>query len=85
MVNPTINLISETHYLCKKKEYAFIILREYTIIFIPCNEATIKSIEKFVNPLLFGPPQILESIHKSPKQLTERTKQLRFIPKPKFI
>ena len=60
----------------------------YTIKIVdayPFSEGTIKSNEKFVNPLLFGPRQILESIHKSPKQLTERTKQLRFIPKPKFI
>ena len=52
---------------------------------IPIVKVPLNPMKNFVNPLLFGPPQILESIHKSPKQLTERTKQLRFIPKPKFI
>ena len=33
MVGPTMNLISETHYLCEKREYAFMILQKYTIIF----------------------------------------------------
>ena len=27
-----MNLISGTHHLCERREYAFIILREYTII-----------------------------------------------------
>ena len=27
-----MNLINETHHSCEKKEYAFIVLREYTII-----------------------------------------------------
>ena len=34
MVGPTINLISETHHLCERSEYAFMILQEYTIIFL---------------------------------------------------
>ena len=28
-----MNLISGTHHLCERREYAFMILREYTIIF----------------------------------------------------
>ena len=27
-----MNLISETHHSCERREYAFMILREYTII-----------------------------------------------------
>ena len=27
-----MNLISGTHHLCEKKEYAFMVLQEYTII-----------------------------------------------------
>ena len=33
MMGSTMNLISGTHNLCEKMEYAFIVLREYTIIF----------------------------------------------------
>jgi len=33
MMDPTMNLISRTHHLCEKREYAFMVLREYTIIF----------------------------------------------------
>ena len=33
MVGPIMNLISGTHHQCERKEYAFMILREYTIIF----------------------------------------------------
>ena len=33
VVCPTMNLISRTHYLCEWREYAFMVLREYTIIF----------------------------------------------------
>ena len=32
MVGPTINLISKTHHSCERRKYAFMILREYTII-----------------------------------------------------
>ena len=28
-----MNLISETHHSCEKREHAFMVLREYTIIF----------------------------------------------------
>ena len=40
MVNPTINLISRTYHLCERSEYAFIILREYTIISLVGNNNT---------------------------------------------
>ena len=33
MVGSTMNLISGTYYLCESKEYAFMVLREYTIFF----------------------------------------------------
>ena len=33
MMGPIINLISGTHHLCERREYAFMVLREYTIIF----------------------------------------------------
>ena len=29
----TMNLISGTHYLCERREYAFMVLWKYTIIF----------------------------------------------------
>ena len=29
MMSPTINLISETHHSCEKREYTFIVLRKY--------------------------------------------------------
>ena len=32
MVGPTINLISGTHHSCERREHAFMVLREYTII-----------------------------------------------------
>ena len=32
-MGPIINLISVTHHSCKRREYEFMILREYTIIF----------------------------------------------------
>ena len=32
MVGPTMNLISGIHYSYERKEYAFMVLREYTII-----------------------------------------------------
>ena len=32
MVDPIINLISKTHHSCERREHAFIVLREYTII-----------------------------------------------------
>ena len=32
MVGPTMNLINETYHSCERREYAFMILREYTII-----------------------------------------------------
>ena len=35
-----MNLINGTHHLCERKEYAFMVLREYTIIplhYIPIN------------------------------------------------
>ena len=32
MVGPTMNLISETNYSCVRREYAFMVLQEYTII-----------------------------------------------------
>ena len=34
MVGLTINLISETHHSCERREYAFMVLRKYTIIFL---------------------------------------------------
>ena len=34
MVGPTINLISGTHHSCERREHAFIVLWEYTIIFL---------------------------------------------------
>ena len=34
MVGPTMNLISRTHHSCKRREYTFIVFREYTIIFL---------------------------------------------------
>ena len=37
MVGPTMNLISGTHHLCEKREYVFMLLREYTIIFLCSN------------------------------------------------
>ena len=37
MVGLTINLISRTHHLCERREYAFMILREYTIISPNCK------------------------------------------------
>ena len=40
MVVSTMNLISGTHNLCEKMEYAFIVLWEYTIIF-PNNMAKV--------------------------------------------
>ena len=33
MVGPTMNLISRTHHSCERREYAFMVLREYLIIF----------------------------------------------------
>ena len=32
MVGPTMNLISRTHHSCERREHAFMVLREYTII-----------------------------------------------------
>ena len=32
MVGPTMNLISGTHHSCERREYAFMVLRVYTII-----------------------------------------------------
>ena len=32
MVGSTMNLISETHHSCERREYTFMVLREYTII-----------------------------------------------------
>ena len=32
MMGPTMNLISGTHHSCERKEHAFMVLREYTII-----------------------------------------------------
>ena len=32
MVGPIMNLISETHHSCERREYAFMILRKYTVI-----------------------------------------------------
>ena len=32
MMGPTMNLISGTHHSCERREYAFIVFREYTII-----------------------------------------------------
>ena len=32
MIGSTMNLISETHYLCERREYAFMVFQEYTII-----------------------------------------------------
>ena len=33
MMGPTMNLISETYHSYERREYAFIVLQEYTIIF----------------------------------------------------
>ena len=33
MIDPTINLINETHHSCEKREYVLIVLKEYTIIY----------------------------------------------------
>ena len=33
MVGPTNQIHGGTHYLCERREYAFIVLREYLIIF----------------------------------------------------
>ena len=33
-MDPTMNLISGTHYSCERKKYAFIVLRKYIIIFL---------------------------------------------------
>ena len=32
MMDPTMNLIRKTHHSCERRKYAFMILREYTII-----------------------------------------------------
>ena len=32
MVSPNMNLISGTHHSCERRKYAFMVLREYTII-----------------------------------------------------
>ena len=31
-MGPTMNLISETHHSCERREYAFMVLRKYTVI-----------------------------------------------------
>ena len=33
MVGPTNKIHGETHYSCERREYAFMVLREYLIIF----------------------------------------------------
>jgi len=33
MVGSTMNLISETYHSCKRREYTFMVLRKYIIIF----------------------------------------------------
>ena len=33
MMGPTVNLISGTYHACERREYTFMVLREYTIIF----------------------------------------------------
>ena len=51
MVGPTMNLISGTHHSYGRKEYAFMVLREYTIIsrkYLTINLMTIKFF-KFLN------------------------------------
>ena len=37
MVDLTMNLISGTHHSCERREYAFMVLREYLIIFRKCR------------------------------------------------
>jgi len=37
MVSLTMNLINGTHHLYEMKEYVFMVLREYTIIFQQLN------------------------------------------------
>jgi hypothetical protein len=55
VVGPTINLISGTHNFCERKEYAFNVLPEYSIIIryyqIPCtsNFGTIPILELLQN------------------------------------
>ena len=39
IVSPTMNLISGTHHLCEKREYAFMILQEYLINFSLLDES----------------------------------------------
>ena len=34
MVGPTMNLISEIHHSCERREHAFMVFQEYTIIFL---------------------------------------------------
>ena len=40
----TMNLISETHNLCERREYAFMVLREYTIISQVSDGETLKEV-----------------------------------------
>ena len=42
-----MNLISETHHSCERKEYAFIVLREYTIISLSLDGIIYNSTYKY--------------------------------------
>jgi len=42
-VGPTMNLISGTHHLCERREYTFMILQEYIIIFPESRDDDYKS------------------------------------------
>ena len=44
MVSPTMNLISGTNHLCEKREYALMVLWEYTIIFLSLRSMLIEEI-----------------------------------------
>ena len=44
VVGPIMNLINETHNLCEKREYAFNVLQEYSIITHNKVQALIKKI-----------------------------------------
>jgi len=60
MVGPTINLISGTHHLCERREYAFMVLREYRIISLGW-EGKGQRIVVWLSCFLFGPTKTQSS------------------------
>ena len=57
-----MNLISGVHYLCERREHAFMILRKYTIISLYMIEIKLKTV-RIINELFEGFSKLINLIY----------------------